>query len=185
MTGGSGYDAEALARIIRGRYSCRRFLNRPVPREVVLAILDDARWAPSGGNLQPWRFVVVERSAVTRALASAAHGQAFLAEAPLVVAVCAVPAESASRYGMRGVRLYSIQDAAAATENLLLSATARGLGSCWVGAFDEERAAEALGLPPGWRPLALVPLGYPDDSPGPRSRRPLSEVMRWIPDPNR
>ncbi len=181
MNGESSTRAGTLRRIIRSRFSCRRFHRRPVPREVVLALLDDARWAPSGGNLQPWRFVVVERSPVTRELAAAAHGQGSVAEAPLVVVVCAVPAESASRYGMRGVRLYSIQDAAAATQNLLLSATARGLGSCWVGAFDEEQAATVLGLPPGWRPLAMVPLGYPAEAPGARSRKPMEEVVLWIP----
>ncbi|MGE5235735.1 MAG: nitroreductase family protein [Acidobacteriota bacterium] len=170
--------------LFEARFSCRRFLQqRAVPRATVEAILDAARWAPTAGGLEPWRFVVVTDAATRRNLASAAFNQSFLAEAPTVVVVCAVPEESARRYGERGRNLYCLQDTAAATENLMLAATACGLGSCWVGAFDEERTARLLELPGGWLPVAVVPLGEPAQAPPRRSRRPLREITVWIGEP--
>ncbi len=174
-------SASAFFLLNRARFSCRRFKDRPVSRNVLLELLDEARWAPSGGNLQPWRFVVVERSDITASLATASGGQSSLARAPVVIVVCAVAAESAVQYGARGIRLYSIQDCAAATQTLLLAAAAKGLGSCWIGAFDEGRVAEILGIPRGWRPVTLVALGEPDEEAGSRQRRPLEEVILWLP----
>ena len=144
--------------------------------------MEAARWAPSGGNLQPWRFVVVSAADRRRELASAALGQGFVAQAPVVIVVCAVPEESARHYGDRGRELYALQDTAAATENLLLAATGAGLGACWVGAFDEHRVRRVLGLDPGWRPVAVVPIGHPAETPDRRSRRGLEEVLVWVDD---
>jgi nitroreductase len=98
----------------------------------------------------------------------------------VVIVVCSVPEESARIYGQRGRDLYCIQDTAAAAENLLLAAADADLGGCWVGAFDEHRVAQILGLAPGWRPVALLALGYPAKREPPRSRRPIAEVVRWI-----
>lgn len=165
--------------LFTARFSCRRFQPRPLARAEVEALLEAARWAPSAGGLEPWRFVVVTSPPVRAALAEAALGQSFVAAAPVVVVVCAVPAESARLYGERGRTLYCLQDTAAATENLLLAAAARGIGSCWVGAFTEQRVAELLGLPGGLWPVALVPLGYPAEGPPARRRRPLAEVVLW------
>ena len=163
----------------RQRFSCREFLPDPVPREFIEAMLEAAVWAPNGGNLQPWRFVVVLSPAHRRALAHAAYGQSFVAAAPAVIVICAVPEESARHYGQRGRELYCLQDTAAATENLLLAATQLGLGSCWVGAFDERAVARGLDLPDGWRPVAMIPVGFPAEEAGRRSRRPLAEVTVW------
>lgn len=91
-----------------------------------------------------------------------------------------MPGESARTYGDRGRQLYCLQDTAAAVENLMLAATGEGLGACWVGAFDEAAATRALGLPAGWRPVALVPVGYPAEAAPARSRRPLDEVCVWL-----
>jgi nitroreductase len=162
--------------LIRRRYSCRRFAGTPLSQAEIEHVLEAAVWAPSAGNLQPWRFVVVTSDELKERLARAAH-QEFVAEAPVVIAVCAVPGESARRYGERGRSLYSLQDTAAATENILLAAAELGLGSCWVGAFDEPAAAAALALPPAWRPVALVPLGHPLETPGARERRPMADVV--------
>jgi nitroreductase len=145
----------------------------------VKAVLEAARWAPNGGNLQPWRFVVVLDAAMRRGIAGAAYGQTFLAQAPVVITVCAVPAESASKYGARGRELYCLQDTAAAAQNILLAATERGLGSCWVGAFDEAAISRVLGLPASWRPVALIALGQPAETEPQRSRRPLDEITLW------
>jgi nitroreductase len=161
------------------RYSCRNFEPSPLDRDTLAAILEAARWAPSGGNLQPWRFVVVLDSDRRRALAGAAFSQAFLAQAPAVIAVCAIPEESAKHYGKRGRELYCLQDTAAAAQNILLAATEQNLGSCWVGAFDEAAAARALELPETWRPVALIALGRPAQAEPRRTRRSLNEVVVW------
>jgi len=161
------------------RFSCRIFNTAPLDRETIEAVLEAARWAPNGGNLQPWRFVVVLDPNRRRAIAGAAYGQGFLAQAPVVIAVCAVPDESAAKYGPRGRELYCLQDTAAAAENILLAATNRGLGSCWVGAFDEQATARALELPVSWRPVALIALGRPAEAEPQRTRRPLSEITLW------
>jgi nitroreductase len=166
--------------LFRRRFSCRKYLQDMVPRHMIDAVLEAARWAPNGGNLQPWRFMVVLDEGVRRDLAGAAYGQSFLASAPVVIVVCAVAEESARTYGQRGRDLYCIQDTAAATQNLLLAATELGLGTCWVGAFDERAAARLLNLQDSWRPVALVSLGYPAESEPRRSRRPPDDVVRWV-----
>ncbi len=160
-----------LFEALEKRRSVRDFdTSREVDPEVVEELLRCACLAPSAGNVQPWRFLVVRDRRVREALARAALGQDFVARAPVVIVVCADLKAHSAAYGRRGVELYSIQDTAAAVENLLLAATSLGLGSCWVGAFREGEAAIALGLEEGLRPLALLPLGYPA-SPGRQSRK--------------
>ncbi len=168
--------------VIERRYSVRDFdRNRDVPPEIVTKLLEAAIRAPSAGNCQPWYFFVVRNQEIKRALAHAALGQWFLSEAPVVIVVCAEPERSALRYGNRGRYLYSLQDTAAATENLLLAAVASGLGACWIGAFDEEEAARALDLPSGLRPVAIVPIGYPAGRPSPLTdRRRLEAVSKLV-----
>jgi nitroreductase len=131
--------------------------------------------------MQPWHFVIVRSPRIKQALASAAYGQRFVTQAPVVIVVCADPERSAARYGSRGRDLYCLQDTAAATEHILLAATALGLGTCWVGAFDEAVAARALALPADLRPVAIVPVGQPSTEPeASAARRPLSEVTSFI-----
>lgn len=177
---GSHDNATFTTSLFSRRFSCRRFRREPVSEEALAYLLEAARWAPSAGNLQPWRFLVVRQAALRAALAAAAAGQRFVAEAPLLVVVCAVPAESARGYGERGASLYCLQDTAAAVENLLLAATELGLGSCWVGAFDERRVASVLGLEEGVRPVALVAVGSPAEEAPRRSRRPWGETVRLL-----
>jgi nitroreductase len=161
------------------RFSCRSFDTARLERETVEAVLEAARWAPNGGNLQPWRFVVVLDPERRRAIAGAAYGQGFLAQAPVVITVCAVPNESATKYGPRGRELYCLQDTAAAAENILLAATEHGLGSCWVGAFDEAAIRRVLDFSQSWRPVALIALGRPAEAEPQRTRRPLSDITLW------
>ena len=143
------------------RRSVRSFdTARDVPEELVEEILRCGCLAPSAGNVQPWRFIVVRDADMKRALAAAALSQSFVAHAPVVIVVCADLAAHSLNYGQRGVELYSIQDTAAATENMLLAATALGLGACWVGAFREEDVVKVLRLVQDLRPMALVPVGY-------------------------
>ncbi|MGB9914811.1 MAG: nitroreductase family protein [Candidatus Bathyarchaeales archaeon] len=167
-----------LLEAIRGRRSVRAFKPQNVPDEVVEQLIDTARHAPSAGNLQPWEFIIVRTPEQKRQLAEAAR-QAFVEEAPVVIVVCADEARASAGYGTRGKTLYCIQDTAAATQNLLLAAYALGLGTCWVGAFNEDDARKALKLPSGIRPVAMIPVGYPAKTPATRSRRPLSQILHY------
>ena len=167
---------------MEARQSVRAFdQQRDVPPDVVTRLLHAAIRAPSAGNCQPWHFFVVRDQETKKALARAALNQWFLSEAPVVIVVCADPERSARRYGDRGRNLYSLQDTAAAAENLLLAAVASGLGACWVGAFDEDAAAEALDLSSHLRPVAIIPIGYPAERPRRETDRlPLDSVVRAI-----
>lgn len=162
------------------RYSCRRYRTDPVSEDIMQKLIDAALSAPSAGNLQPWRLYVITSGNIREALAGAAYGQRFVAEAPVVFAVCAVPGEAEKRYGIRGRDLYCIQDTAALVENLLLAAQDHSLGSCWVGAFQEEEVRKVLSVPDGWRPVALVPVGYPGEPAAARIRKRQEDVVRYV-----
>ena len=170
---------EKLLELIKGRRSIRRFKPDPIPEEDLREILEAAIWAPSSGNTQDWKFIVVRNPGLKTKLAEAAGWQSFIMEAPVVIVVCADLERAREAYGERGVELYSIQDTAAAIQNMLLMAHAKGIGSCWVGAFSEVMVREALGLGQMMRPVALIPMGYPDQVPPPRPRRPLEEVVEY------
>lgn len=161
---------------IEERRSIREFEETPVPDATIGRLIESGRMAPSAGNLEPWKFVVVKRIDFRQALASAAFGQDFIEMAPVCIVVCAEPERSAARYGERGFSLYCLQDAAAAVQNILLTATAYGLGSCWVGAFDEAQVQKILGLAPKYRPVAILPIGYPAEEPADVPRRPIEET---------
>ena len=163
---------------IKGRRSIRSFdSSRDVSDEVIEKLIEAATWAPSAGNIQPWEFIIVRNSEAKRRLAEAAFGQSFLAEAPVVVVVCADENRSGARYDERGRALYCLQDTAAAVQNIHLSAYAMGLGTCWIGAFNEEKAASVVEVSDGVRPVAMIPVGYalkPASIPG---RRPVNQVV--------
>lgn len=163
--------------LIKDRRSIRNFKDQQVTEEHINILVKAACLAPSAGNRQPWEFIIVEDTNIKSKLSEAAYGQSFVSRASVVFVVCAVPRRSGSRYGRRGRELYCIQDTAAAIQNLLLTAVANGLGGCWVGAFDERTASEAVNLPDGVRAIALIPIGYPNESPSSRPRRSLKDVI--------
>ena len=167
---------------VESRHSVRSFdKEREVPPQIVTRLLEAAIRAPSAGNCQPWYFFVVRSQEIKKALARAALSQWFLSEAPVVIVVCAEPGRSAVRYGQRGTHLYCLQDTAAAAEHILLAAAASGLGSCWVGAFDETEASQALDLPSNLRPVAIIPIGFRiRRPPAPSARRRLEDVSRVV-----
>ncbi len=167
---------------IRTRRSVRAYRLDPIPAKKVDEIIESANLAPSAGNLQGRDFVAVRDEPARQALARAAGDQDFIAQAPVVIVVCANAPRTAVKYGRRGRELYAVQDAAAATENLLLAAHDAGLGACWVGAFDEDAVRKLLGLPADVRPVAIIPVGVPAEEPAPSPRLPLKEVLhlaRW------
>jgi len=166
-----------IPEMILNRRSIRRFSDRDISDDDVKLLIEAACCAPSAGNRQPWEFVIIRDFETKQKIVEAAYGQSFIAEAPVVFVVCADPGRSAARYGRRGVELYCLQDTAAAVENLLLTAAANGLGGCWIGAFDEEKAARAVGAPFGIRPVAILPVGHPGERPLPTPRRHISDVI--------
>ena len=182
MEGSVGARGMELQKAVRTRRSVRAYRPDPVPEATVEALVELANAAPSAGNLQAREFVVVRDAGMRAALAEVALKQEFVAQAPVVVVVCADPERSAEKYGSRGKDLFCIQDAAAATENLLLAAHDAGLGAIWVGAFEEAAVARLLDLPREVRPVSLVPLGWPGEDPPASERRPLGEILhhdRW------
>jgi len=164
---------------IKGRRSVRAFESQDVSLEIVKQLIDAARWAPSAGNIQPWEFIVVRNQETKSALAKAALNQTFIEEAPVVIVVCADENRSSYGYGLRGKTLYCLQDTAAATQNILLAAYAFRLGTCWVGAFREELVREALKIPNGVRPIAIIPVGFPAESPSHPNKRDINDIIHY------
>ncbi len=162
---------------IKTRRSTRRFKSEDVSEEQVEQLLQAAIMAPSGGNMQPWDFIIIRDEEQKKALAKAALGQRFITTAPVVIVVCANKPRTARRYGERGAELYSLQDTSAATQNILLAATAMGLAGCWVGAFNDEAVSNVLKLPKNIRPVVILPIGVPGESPRMPPRISLREII--------
>jgi nitroreductase len=161
---------------IRSRKSVRSYLDKAVEKEKLSRVLEAARMAPSAGNRQEWRFVVVTDPEKRRRLGEEAAGQRFIAEAPVVIAVCA---QTDGRIMRCGQACYPI-DVAIAVDHLTLAAVAEGLGTCWIGSFDPEEARRILAIPKEIVVVELLPLGYPrDPQPVAKSRLPLEAIVRY------
>jgi nitroreductase len=163
--------------VIKSRRSIRKYQKQGLTKGQIDQLIDTAILAPSAGNAQSWAFIVAKEQKTKQALVKAAFNQKWLAEAPVVFVVCADEQRAEDSYGQRGKTLYSIQDTSAAVENILLTACAMGLGGCWMGAFNEEEIRKVINAPAHMRPVALIPVGVPDESPKARPRRPASEVV--------
>ncbi len=144
------------------RHMCRNFdPEKELPEDALENLLEAGRAAPSAGGLEDQRFTVIQEAKDKKLLVPATSNQQFnLADAAVVIVISSDLKKVAEKYGKRGRSLYAAQDCAAASENILLGATALGLGACWVGAFDEEIVKKNLKLPDSWRPMVLVPIGY-------------------------
>ena len=159
---------------IKNRYSCRAYKPNLVPEEKLKKVLEAARLAPSAHNEQEWKFVVV-RDAEKRNRLSEAAGQSFIAEAPVViVAVALEPEEVMSS----GVPNYAV-DLAIAVDHMTLAAVEEGLGTCWVGAFSQEKVKKVLGIPERYKVVILLPLGFPANKPKPKLRKKLEEIVSY------
>ncbi|EHQ51434.1 MULTISPECIES: nitroreductase family protein [Ectothiorhodospira] len=165
---------------VRHRHSIRRYqADMPVEPEKLHAILETAVTAPSAGDLQSYRIICVKDATLRTGLAEAAHGQQFIAEAPVCLVFCSDAERSAEQYGERGRDLFSIQDATIVAAYAQLAVVAAGMGSTWVGMFDEQAVADTLSLEQGLRPLALLCVGYPAELPESSHRRRLDEVVTY------
>lgn len=166
-----------FSELIKKRRSIRAFKKREITEEIIINILEMVLTAPSAGNLQSYKMIIVKDEKTKELLAEAAWDQNFIMEAPINIIFCADVSRAQLRYGKRGAELYCIQDATIATTYLLLAACEKGLATVWVGAFDEEKAREILKLPNSLRPISIVPLGFPNEYPSATPRRSLKELI--------
>jgi len=159
--------------LIKTRRSIRRYRSDPVPEELIEQVLEAARWAPSSTNAQPWEFVVVREPAIRKAVADLCHfffvPNRHVAEAPVLIALVGWP-DRAQFYR---------EDVTLASANILLMAHALGLGCCWIGAVDYEGVSRILKLPQEARLMGVITMGWPDEQPQPRPRRPLAELVHY------
>tara|TARA_Y100000310_G_C20651320_1_gene799582 strand:- start:1364 stop:2005 length:642 start_codon:yes stop_codon:yes gene_type:complete len=147
------------------RRSVRKFLDQHVEWDKVGEILEAGRAAPSAGNLQNWKFIVVLEQETRKKIADACLQQYWMANAPVHIIICSEPIKGKRFYGIRGERLYSVQNCAAVAENMLLMAHSLGLGACWIGAFDEDGLKSTLGIIEEVRPQIILAIGYTDENP--------------------
>jgi len=188
--GGDLMRKEAQTRILEAimtRRSVRHYLARPVDGETVAALLESARLAPSGSNTQPWHFVVIRSETGRRNLVSVCHDQKWMLEAPVLVACVADVrsrikddsplslSETSPEFEVKQI----IRDTAIAAEHLVLQAQSMGLSTCWIGRFKQERIRGALRIPSDKYVVAVITVGYSDDQPESRPRKPLDEMVHF------
>ena len=165
-----------LSQVIRDRRSIRKFKDTPVEWDKIEQVLNAARLAPSWKNQQCWRFLVLtdpaRRASLLAAFTDENPGKKAIAMAPAIIVVCADPVESGVENGIE----YFIADTAIAFEHLCLAAHELGLGTCWMGMFDEGVVKAALEIPAEIRIVGITPIGYPDQEPKPRPRKELAEI---------
>lgn len=167
-------------KLAKERRSIRAYKPDEISDRDFKKILEAANSAPSAGNLQSYEIFVVRDKEKKNELVAAAGGQQFIAQAPVALVFCACPFKSALRYGKRGLELYAIQDATISATFAMLAASSLGIGSVWIGAFDEEKVLDALENPRNVKPIAILPLGYPDEAPLPHARKRLDEMVHEI-----
>jgi nitroreductase len=158
---------------IEKRKSIRSYKDEPIPENKLQKVLEAARLAPSGGNRQQRKFVVVRDLEKRKQLSKAANGQAHVAGAPVVIAGVAT---SADRIMMCGVPAYPV-DLAIAIDHMTLAAVDEGLGSCWIGAFSQDEARKVMGIPDNYMIVGLLTLGFPADEGRPKTRKSLNEIV--------
>ena len=168
-----------LSKAILTRRSVRNFRKGNIPDDKIRELIKAAIYAPSAGNCQPWHFYVVKDLCVRKRVYQEACRQEFLTEAPVFIIVCGHHDEAWHRPA--DGKDHTDVDVAIATEHICLTATTLGLGTCWVCNFDPAVLREALALPEGVEPVAIIPLGYPgyDDKAPARVRKQLDEIVQW------
>ncbi len=166
-----------FADVVQRRRSIRRYTSDAVSDEDVEFVLEAARLAPSWANTQCWHFVVIRDETLKQRVAEAGAewGSRWIRKAPVLIAACADPALP----GHKGDIPNYLVDIGIAMEHLVLAATDRGLGTCWIGGFWEDQVKEILEVPDHLRVVAMTPLGYPDEAPESRDRKPLNAIVSY------
>jgi len=158
---------------IEKRKSIRDYKDEPIPENKLLKVLEAARLAPSGGNRQEWKFVVVKDTERKKQLSKIANGQSHVASAPVVIAGVA---KNTERVMMCGTPAYSV-DLSIAIDHMTLAAVEQDLGSCWIGAFSQDEAKKLLGIPDNYKIVVMLTLGFPTDQVRSKTRKSLDEVV--------
>jgi nitroreductase len=157
----------SLLDVIFNRASVRRYLDKPVPDEVLRNVLEAGRRAPSAMNAQPWHFIVVKDPKIKLAL-SHRRWTGFVKDCGFVIVGCGEKR-----------RRWSKVDVTIALQNMVLAAEAQGLGSCWIGDFNQSEIKEMLGIPDSFNVVALVAFGYPAEKPAPRRKKSLEKIVSY------
>lgn len=162
--------------LAKKRYSVRSYKPDPVEDKKLQQVLEAANLAPTAANVQAFRLIVVH-TAGRQAELKRIYARPWFVEAPIVICICGIKDEGWVRRG--DGHNYTELDAGIVMDHLILEATELGLGTCWIAAFDPVAAREVLGLPPEAEPLIFTPLGYPNDTPGPKERNTLDEIVKY------
>jgi len=165
-------------KVIQTRRSIRTYKKTPISKETLNKILEATRIAPSGGNHQPWKFVIVKNKALKQKMTVACNNQKFVAEAPVIIV--ALAEKLAINVGGYMGEMSTIMDTTIAFTHLILAARAEGLGTCWIGAFDNEQVKQLLNIPQEYNVAAITPLGYPtkkDAFTKHKGRKALNEII--------
>jgi len=162
--------------VIKTRRSIRSYKPDMPPHEALDRILEAVRISPSGSNRQPWRFIIVTDREKREKLATACGNQGFVGEAPVIVVACGHDIKY-NRGGYMGEKSFLV-DVSIAFTHLVLAARAEGLGTCWIGFFQNDEVKELLGIPDDYDVVAVTPLGYPrgEEFRETDKRKPLSEI---------
>jgi nitroreductase len=175
---------------IEDRRSIRKYKDQPVPEDVLNDILESARLAPSGSNTQPWRFIVVRSKETREKLSRADHNQSWMLTAPVLIVCVADPRcqmenddgskafsvnEESPEMSLKRV----IRDVSIAVEHMALEAVSQGLGTCWTGWYEQDGIRPVLNIPEDKYVCCVLTLGYPDEAPAPRPRKPMEELVRY------
>ena len=158
---------------ISQRCSVRAYKATDVEEDKLKKVLEAARLSPSANNGQDWKFIVVRNKETRKKLAKAAFGQSFLVEAPVVIAACGLEPKAMLACGQP---MHTV-DVSIACAYMILQAYELGLGTCWIGAFNEDEAKKILSVPNNVRIVALTPLGYPNEPPSQKFRKSLNHIV--------
>ncbi len=158
---------------ISQRYSVRAYKAADVEEDKLKKVLEAGRLSPSASNRQDWKFIVVKNKETRKELARAAFGQSFIGEAPVVIVACGMEPKAMLACGQP---MHTV-DVSIAFAYMILQAYDLSLGTCWIGAFQEDEAKKILNVPEHVRVVAMTPLGYPNQPPSQKSRKSLDQIV--------
>ncbi|MFH1368625.1 MAG: nitroreductase family protein [Elusimicrobiota bacterium] len=175
---------KTLDELINSRRSIRKYLEKAVEKEKIEQALESARMAPSACNAQPWRFVVTtgtkKNKIINDGLGGLIVSNSWTKTVPVIVVVCSVSSLFTHKVGenIQGTQ-YHLMDLGISMEHFVLKATELGLGTCYIGWFNGKRIGKLLNIPSSWKPECLITVGYPDENPEPRPRKPAEEIFKF------
>jgi nitroreductase len=159
--------------LVKNRYSVRAYKSIPIEEEKLTQILEAARMAPTGANRQPFQLIVIHTAGREEEL-KLIYNKAWFVQAPIIICACAITIQ-----GRQFNEGSSYGNVAIVMDHLILAATSLGLGTCWIGAFNPDMARDILGLPEEARPVVFATIGYPNDKPRLKVRKPVEELVRY------